>query len=117
VCVFDSVNRTYIGNTHGYVCFFCFVSCISVREKWTVRSETSREYPKHRGKNGKVIPANIIKAYTGVEVQLHSSLMLARNGGEWSDPRLGRITTMERRNMRPSRSQRESERFGGARYI
>jgi hypothetical protein len=92
VCVFDSVNRTYIGNTHGYVCV-SFVSFISVGEKWAVGSETSREYPKHRGKNGKVIPAHLIKAYTGVEVQLHSTLMLARNGGEWSAPRLGRINT------------------------
>ena len=31
-----------------------------------------------------------------MEVQLHSPLMLARNGGEWSAPRLCRITTLER---------------------
>jgi len=64
------------------MCFFCFVSFISIAEKWTISSETSREYLKHRGKNGKVIPAHIIKACTGVEVQLHSALMLARNGDE-----------------------------------
>jgi hypothetical protein len=77
------------------MCFF-FVSFISVGEKWTVRSETSKEYPKHRGKNGKVILAHTIKAYTGVEEQLHSTRMLTRNGGEWSAPRLDRITTIER---------------------
>jgi hypothetical protein len=75
---------------------YVFLSFIPVGEKWTVRSETSRENLKHRGKNGKVIPAHIIKACTGMEVQLHSTLMLARNGGEWSAPRLGRITTVER---------------------
>lgn len=79
-----------------YVFLFFFVLFISVGEKWTVRSETSREHLKHRGKNGRVIPTHIIKAYAGVEVQRHSTLMLARNGGEWSAPRLGRITTMER---------------------
>jgi anaerobic ribonucleoside-triphosphate reductase len=49
---------------------------------WTIRREVGREYMKGKGEKGKVVPAHVIKAYTGVEVQLHSALMLAGNGGE-----------------------------------
>jgi hypothetical protein len=37
-----------------------------------------------------------MKAYWGVEVQLHAFLTLALNGGEWSASRPGRFTPRER---------------------
>jgi hypothetical protein len=37
-----------------------------------------------------------VEAYWGVEVQLHSFLTSALDGGEWSDSRTGRSTTGER---------------------
>lgn len=54
---------------------------------------------KYTGKNGKVIPVHIIKADTGVEVQLHSTLMLARNGGDCSALRLDGFTNVDRRSV------------------
>jgi hypothetical protein len=37
-----------------------------------------------------------MKTYWGVEVQLHSFLTSALDGGEWSPSRLGRFTPRER---------------------
>lgn len=92
--VFLITERTSEIRMGTYV--FLLFRFVYFRRRKVDRSETSMEYLKHRGENGKVIAAHIIKAYTGVEVQLHSTLMLARNGGEWSAPRLGHITAMER---------------------
>jgi hypothetical protein len=92
-------ERTWEIRLRMYV-FLLLFRCVYFRpRKWAVRCETSREYLKHTGKNGKVIPSHLIKADTGVEVQLHSTLMLARNGDDCSAVRHDYITTMDRRSV------------------
>jgi hypothetical protein len=39
-----------------------------------------------------VFPDHAVKAHGGIEVQLHSFLTSALDGGEWSTSRLGRFT-------------------------
>jgi hypothetical protein len=94
LCVFFILLTERTSEIRIVVYVFHLLRLFSSEKLWTRRRETSKEHLK--GKKGKVVPAHVIKACTGVEVQLHSVLMLVQNWGEWSASRIGRITPMER---------------------